>query len=325
MTIWVEKYRPRNRNDIAGNKETIDSIFACVDSGNMTSMIFNGSAGIGKTSTVKVIARKLFGENIQPNFLDLNASDERGIEVVQTTIKQFAKNSPFQAQFKLIGLDESDQMTPPAQEALRRIMEDTHKVTRFIFSTNRLEKLIEPIQSRCQIFHFGPISIKDISDRLSFIYLTELGLPTKIDGQTIPDERITKIAELSHGDMRKAINQLQMLMSVNPSFTLEMVEKVRPVDYSKLILESLKAGHFLEARKKLTEALELGYRERYIIDAMHLNVVSDSMVSTKAKESIIFILAEGDYRLTLGVSPLLLMDSILLKIIGICKEVVYKP
>ena len=111
-----------------------------------------------------------------------------------------------------------------------------------------------------------------------------------------------------------------MLISVDKNFTSEMVEKIKPVNYASLIFDSLKIGRFLEARKKLTEALELGYRERYLIDMMHLSVISDSALSTNAKESIIFILAETDYRITQGVLPLLAMDNLMLKIIGVCKN-----
>jgi replication factor C small subunit len=312
MTIFVEKYRPKVREDIVGNKDTIDSIFALVDSGEMTSMIFEGPAGVGKTTTARVIARRVFGTNIEPNYADYNASDDRGIDFVQDTIKKFAKNSAFQGKFKLIFLDEADSLTPAAQEALRRIMEDNFKNARFIFGVNRLEKLIDPIQSRCQIFRFGPISVKDISDRLGLIC-------SKETGKTLPNENFIKIGEMSHGDMRKAINHLQTLLAVKADFTVDMVEKVRPVNYASLIFDSLRAGRFLEARKKYFEALELGYRDRYLINAMHFVVVNDTVLSISAKESIVYTLAETDYRITVGVEPVLAMDNLFLKIIGVCK------
>jgi len=174
MNILAEKYRPKKREDIVGNKNTIDSIFALADTGKLTHMIFEGPPGVGKTTTAHVLARQMFGEFFQSNFLELNASDSRKVDDVRSTIKTFSKTTPFGANFKICLLDEGDEMTSTAQNALRRTMEQYSEITIFIFAVNNAYKMIDAIQSRCQMFHFGPLSLGNIVLRLINIYKKEL-------------------------------------------------------------------------------------------------------------------------------------------------------
>ena len=310
MSIFIEKYRPKTREEIVGNKDTIDKIFSLVKSGNLPHMIFEGPAGTGKTSTAIVIARQLFGEFYKSNFLEMNASDERGIEVVRNQIKTFAKTNPLNASFKLLFLDEAD-LTPEAQNALRRTLEKYSDFTKFIFSINNLKNLIDPIQSRCEVFRFGPISVEDMLIRLLHIYQTEKKT-TDFADVMFP---LKKVAEYSHGDMRKAINHLQLLLASGEELSEASVESIRTTDYGKTIFDSLQKGRLLEARKHLQSALELGYKEDYLIELIHNIYIDDSTLDTNTKAEAVFNLCETDYRLTQGVNATLAMDNLLFQLL----------
>lgn len=312
MTILTEKYRPKTREDMVGNKEVIDKILAMVNTGNLTHMIFEGSPGVGKTTLAKLIGRTLYGKDFKANFLDLNASDERGIAVVQGNIKTFAKGMPFGFKFKICFLDEADMLTKEAQTALRRTMEDYSESTIFIFSVNHLEGLIEPIQSRCQTFRFGPINKVEMAERLRQIWQTETGAHADVL------DAFVKIAEQANGDMRKAVNRLQLFIASGKPLTPENVDQVKLSDYGKKVCESLKTGRFLESRKILQEALEMGYSERYILDLMYIDARDDTLPFDK-KAYAIEQLAETDYRLTQGINSRLAMDNLLMKLIGVYK------
>ena len=164
-TIWTEKYRPSTFAEIRGQQEIIEKVEAFVKSGNMPHLLFSGPAGVGKTTLSLVIAKQLFGENWRENTLELNASDERGIDVVRVKVKDFARTKAIgNVPFKLIYLDESDALTKEAQQALRRTMENFTKTCRFILSCNYSSKILDPIQSRCAVFRFKPLSESEINE-----------------------------------------------------------------------------------------------------------------------------------------------------------------
>ncbi len=309
-SLLVEKYRPRCREEIIGNKEVIDKIFSMVKTGNITNCIFEGVAGVGKTSCALVIARTLFGEFYKNNFLELNASDERGIETVRGQIKTFAKTAPLNSGFKILLLDEADPLTNEAQEALRRTIEKYSEVTKFIFSVNKLSKLIDPIQSRCEVFRFGPISVEDMALRLCYIYEQE-----QQTSSINVASALKKVAEYSHGDMRRAINHLQLLLASKEPLTEASVETIKPTDYGKIIFDSLQKGRLLEARKHLQAALELGYKEEYIVGLLHNAFILDETLDNTIKAEAVFQMAECDYRLTQGVNTILAMDNLLYQLL----------
>lgn len=311
MTLFTEKYRPSSRADIVGNKDEIERLFSMVNSGKLCHIILEGPAGTGKTSTALVIAKQLFGEWYRSNFLELNASDERGIDIVRDTIKQFAKMIPLNAAQKIILLDEGDEMTPEAQNALRRTMEKYSDICIFIFAANNIEKLIDPIKSRCEVFHFGPLSVEDVTKRLLQVYDAET--KSMVSSTTIVPV-LAKIAEFSHGDMRRALNHLQMLLASGEPLTVERVETIRPIDYGKLIFDSLRNGRFLEARTQFFKAMELGYTPRYLISLLH-NTYIQAELDSIDKANAVFELAECDYRMTQGVDKLLAFDALLLKLV----------
>lgn len=313
MNLLTEAYRPKVREDLVGNKTQIDQIFNMVNSGKLTHLIFEGPAGTGKTSTALVIGHQLFKEFYHQNFLELNASDSRRIDDVRGTIKTFAKTIPMgDNKFKIVLLDEGDEMTPEAQNALRRTMEKFSEICIFIFAVNNFERLIEPIRSRCQVFHFGPISQLEISARLAGIYKKEMSYGAFPDTE-VP--ALMKIAEYSHGDLRKAINHLQMLLASGEPLTEASVDSIRPVDYGKIIVDALQRSRFMEARVELYKALELGYAPRSLIGQIHHAYISDESIEFNMKANAVFELAECDYRFTLGVDKILAFDKLLMKLV----------
>ena len=203
---WVEKFRPKSLNEISSQEEIILSLKNCIVSHNIPHLLFFGPSGCGKTSTILALARELFGEKYwEDRVIELNASDERGIKVVREKIKRYAMNSVILNDdippWKIIILDEADNMTSDSQFALRKIMEDYSKVTRFCIICNYHSKIIDPIVSRCSIYRFKPIPIDQIKLRLIDI--------CKQESTHCSDDNINKIINICRGDMRKAINFLQ--------------------------------------------------------------------------------------------------------------------
>src|SRR3989338_9072725 len=161
--IWIEKYRPGTFTEIKGQDDIKKKVQAFIKQGNMPHLMFSGPAGTGKSTMAIVVAKKMFGENWRQNFLELNASDERGIDVVRHKVKDFARTRALgNVPFKIIFLDESDALTKEAQQALRRTMENYTHTCRFILAANYSSKIIDPIQSRCAVFRFKPLDKKEI-------------------------------------------------------------------------------------------------------------------------------------------------------------------
>ena len=311
--LFLEEYRPKTREEIVGNEKTLEKIFSIVRTRNIPHLILEGPSGVGKTTTALVIAKTLFGEFFKPNFREINASDESGIAIVRNEIKTFCKTAPLGADFKILFLDESERISNDAQEALRRIMEKYSNVTRFIISCNDVSKIIEPIQSRCEIFHFSPLKKEDISSRLSFI--------AEKASIEIDRESVDFLSELADGDMRKAINKLQVLASFGVSIKIKFISEYESsANPSKGIIVSLSKGRFLESRNVCKDLLLDGYSERAIVNNLHKELIHNETIPAIQKGDCILELAESDYRLTLGVSKGLQLDSILLKLIKILKH-----
>ncbi|RCK57720.1 Replication factor C subunit 4 [Candida viswanathii] len=231
---WVEKYRPRKLDDIVGNEETIERLKLVVQDGNMPNMIISGLPGIGKTTSVHCLAYELLGDRYYHlATLELNASDDRGIDVVRNKIKQFAQTKILlpPGRQKIIILDEADSMTPGAQQALRRTMEIYSNTTRFAFACNQSLKIIEPLQSRCAILRYNKLSDEEVLARLLEII--------KLENVQYNSEGLQALIFTAEGDMRQAINNLQSTVAgfgfVNDVNVFKIVDQPHPLVIQKIL------------------------------------------------------------------------------------------
>ncbi|KAI5667703.1 hypothetical protein M9H77_17556 [Catharanthus roseus] len=218
-TPWVEKHRPQSLSDVAAHRDIVETIDRLASSNRLPHLLLYGPPGTGKTSTILALARKLYGSQMHNMVLELNASDDRGIDVVRQQIQDFASTQSisFGAKFsvKLVLLDESDAMTKDAQFALRRVIEKYTKSTRFALICNHVNKIIPALQSRCTRFRFAPLDTVHVTERLNHVI--------KAEGLDVTDSGLNALVRLSNGDMRKALNILQSTHMASQQVTEEAV------------------------------------------------------------------------------------------------------
>ncbi|MEM2918351.1 MAG: replication factor C small subunit [Candidatus Altiarchaeota archaeon] len=304
---WTEKYRPQRLKEIVGQEAIVERLEAYVKEKSLPHLLFAGPAGSGKTTAAICIAKELF-HDIRYDFLELNASDERGIEVVRGKIKDFARTKPLAGDFKIIFLDEADALTPEAQNALRRTMESYSQTTRFILSCNYSSKIIEPIQSRCAIFRFKKIPKEAIEKRLKEILEKE-----KVH---FTDEGIDAIVYISEGDMRVAINLLQSaaaLGKVDEKNVYAIASQAHPQDIQTLINLALE-GKFLDARNLLDRLiLKYGMSGEDILLQMNREVLNLKIPDEK-KVRIIDLIGEANFTLVEGANERIQLEALLARI-----------
>jgi len=305
--VWVEKYRPRKLSDVIGQKYIVERLAAYVKTRSMPHMLFAGPAGSGKTTCAIALARGLYGEQWRDSLIELNASDERGIDVVRGKIKDFARAASLgSSDFKIIFLDEADSLTSDAQAALRRTMERYTQTCRFILSCNYSSKIIEPIQSRCAVFRFRPLAVADVG-----AYLRRIATAEKIE---LEDGGLGAICELSAGDLRKATNILQVAASlgrkVDQDAVFESTENIRPSEIQELLTSAL-SGSFMAARSRLDDLIARhGLSGEDIVAGIH-RAVFELPVSEEAKVRLIDRVGEAEFRMVSGSSERIQLEALL--------------
>lgn len=304
--MWVEKYRPENLSSIVNQKEVIGSLKSLLkNTSEMPHLMFSGSAGVGKTTTAMCLAREILGDHWKDHTLELNASDERGINMVRDRVKKFARFSGLDTKipFKIIILDEADEMTSDAQTALRRIIEDTARHCRFILIANNISRIIEPLQSRCAVFKFTRISEDDVVS-----YLEEICKKEKIK---FDQKGLKTTYSYSEGDMRHAINILQATASlgiVNESNVKTSAGLSKTSDVGEILKLAI-AGKLSDARNKMIEIIKVyGMSESDFLK--YLNEESYKIKTTKLDE-ILETIAKYDYRLIIGANPEIQLSALL--------------
>ncbi|MBM4240148.1 MAG: replication factor C small subunit [Euryarchaeota archaeon] len=315
---WVEKYRPRSLDEIVGQDHIVKRLKRYVKEGSMPNLMFSGPAGVGKTTAALALAKTILGEYWRQNFLELNASDARGIDTVRTNIKNFCRLKPVGAPFRIIFLDEVDNMTKDAQHALRREMEMYTKTASFILSCNYSSKIIDPIQSRCAIFRFTSIKGEGIIKRLETVAEAE-----KID---LDKNAIESIVYFAEGDLRKAINILQSSASTSAQITeenvYEVVSKARPKDVRIMINKALD-GDFLGARDLLREIMVTqGTSGEDMITQIYQEVSRMAFEESIQKNDYIKLIesiGEYDYRIREGANPRIQLEALLTKFLSKAK------
>jgi replication factor C small subunit len=310
--MWVEKYRPKTLNEVVDLKDIVESLKAFMrNPKTMPHLLLAGIPGTGKTTVALCIARELFGQNWRTFTLELNASDERGIDTVRERVKDFSRYSRAafgNVPFALIILDESDQMTGPAQTALRRIMETSSRTSRFILICNQSGKIIEPIQSRCAIFRFSKLDRKAMIDHLCCI--------AKKENVTLALEAAERIVDYAEGDLRHAINALQTAAAykdgvVDEKTVSQVIGEASPIQVQLMIRKAL-YGDFVEARKMMYDLIgSFGFSGSEIFRQMQRELFKMSDLTPEQKADLSNIIGEYDYRLTQGANSDIQLSALL--------------
>jgi replication factor C small subunit len=289
----------------------VERLSSYVKSGNLPHLLFTGSAGVGKTTAAVTLAREFFKDSWQMNFRELNASDERGIDVVRNQIKQFARTTPLgDAKFKILFLDEADALTTDAQAALRRTMESFAQTCRFILSCNYSSKIIDPIQSRCAIYRFKPLGEAAVKEEVHRI--------AKKEGISITKEATDAIVYIAQGDMRKAINALQGAAIISNKIDDKMVYAItstaRPDEIDDLLKRSL-GGDFDGAESLLAFLLhDRGIAPNELINQCYRAIVKMNL-DRGLKVELIDHLGETDFRLSEGANSDIQMEAMIARFI----------
>ncbi len=310
---WVEKYRPRLLDDVVNQEGIIKRLKQFVKDKSMPHIIFAGPAGTGKTTSALAMVRELYGNKkaINITYLELNASDARGIDVIRTYIKDFARaKPPSDIFFKILILDEADNMTAPAQQALRRTMEKYTRNCRMILICNYSNKIIPPIQSRCVVFRFSSLRNEDIKNRVKFV-------ANKEDISVSPDG-LNALVDVSKGDCRRAINYLQSCGTISKNIDQDVVFRVAgevPPERIREVLKTALKGQLQFSLKLLNDITrEYGLSGINIVKNLHREIY-DLDVSEDVKIELTKILAEFEYRLSQGGTEEIQLQALLANIV----------
>jgi len=306
-SIWIEKHRPKGFEEIMGQDNIVRRIKSFVEQKNLPHLLLSGPPGVGKSTIALVIARELFGENWRQNFLELNASDSRGIDTIRNEVKDFCRTKSFgNMPFKIIFLDESDSLTREAQSSMRRIMEQYAHNTRFILSCNYSSKILDPIQSRCTIFRFKPLEKKDI-----YKIINNVSDEEKLQ---VDDKAREALVYISNGDVRRLENVMQscsmMSHEISEELIYEIVSAAKPKEI-KEILQSAVNGNFARAKDKLLEVmLKHGLSGLDIIKQIQSEIWNLELKDER-KIELIDKCGEVEFRMVEGSDEFIQMESLI--------------
>lgn len=305
--LWTEKYRPKTLDEIQDQEEIVSRLKEFVKNGTMPHCLFAGPPGTGKTTAALCLARDLFGARFQDVFMELNASDERGIDVIRHKVKEFARTKPIGGMpFRIVILDEADALTQDAQQALRRTMESFTNVSRFILICNWSSKIIEPIQSRCAVFRFKSLSEADIKTYIDRI--------AKHENLKVNSGAVGAIIEITQGDLRRVSNLMQSAASlgldIDEDVIYDAASRAKPNDIRDMLKCALD-GDFSESRKMLQDILlKQGLAGADVISEIHKQIYSFD-ISEDAKMRLIDKCGEYEFRISEGGNELLQIEALL--------------
>ena len=311
--MWAEKYRPQRLDEMVNQTEIVSRLKRFVEERNLPHLLFVGPAGVGKTTSILALTQDLYGPGYTNFILELNASDERGINVIREKVKFFARTAAIASEvpFKILIMDEADNLTSAAQHALRRTMERYTRTCRFCLIGNYSESIIEPIQSRCSIFRFSPLSEGDAKNWIQFIASKE--------GVNLLEEGLDAIYQASKGDLRKATNLLQAAAAaqggvVDDVVIYSVLGRVSPKRVREMINLGLK-GDFLEAREVLRSLLvDEGLAAEDILRMVYSEVLRLG-IPERWKVRLSDAIGEVDFRLTQGSRPEIQLSVLLAKLV----------
>ena len=313
--LWVERHRPRTVGEIKGQRAVVDRLVAYSKTGSFPHLMFAGPPGTGKTTSALALAKDVFGDGYRSNLLEMNASDERKLESIRTKVKQFARTAPIPGTtFKVIFLDEADALTPDAQGALRRIMEQYAETCRFILSCNYSSKIVEAIQSRCAVFRFRPLDRGNVRETILEV--------AKIEGVDLDGEAADAIARVSLGDLRKAITSLQVAASLDSNVTRDLVYETTataPPEELQGFFLSCKEDGFRPARRRMRDIMDkFGLAGTDLVNQLHRELGEAEFLDETQKLVITEIMADCDFRMVEGGGESLQLDAMTARV---CTEI----
>ncbi len=313
---WTEKYRPAKLSEVIGQEAIVDKLKAFVKVMNFPNMIFAGSAGVGKTTSAIAMAREMYGDKMNEAFLELNASDSRGIDVVRGKVKEFARTLPLSSGLlKIIFLDEADALTPEAQHALRRTMEKYSATTRFILSANYASKIIEPIQSRCVVLRFKPLTEQHM---LKYIDRVAEAESLKVD-----EKSKNALIYVSEGDLRKLTNIMQSAgvseKKITENLIYDIASRARPTEVASMLKHALN-GEFVPARDDLnTLTLKYGMSGEDVLLQCYREALNMEL-EDKLKLRLISLIGDYNFRIVEGANDRIQLEAMLARFALLSKE-----